>query len=99
MIVSNPPYIADSDMLGLNKNVSFYEPHMALSDKEDGLTFYRYFADKFSHWMKRNGVALLEYGGNVQTQEMKTIFAEYEQKIVKDFQQDDRVIIVNVKET
>jgi release factor glutamine methyltransferase len=98
MIVSNPPYIADNEMPGLNKNVSFYEPHMALSDQEDGLTFYRYFADKFSAWMNPNGIALLEYGGNGQTQDMKAIFAAYEQKIVKDFQQDDRVIIVKVKE-
>jgi len=98
MIVSNPPYIADSEMNSLDKNVSYYEPHQALSDKDDGLTFYRFFAKNFSNWMTNNGTALLEYGGNVQTLEMKNIFSAYEQTVIKDYQKDDRVFIVKVKE-
>jgi len=68
-----------------------------LSDKDDGLSFYRFFAGKFSNWMTSSGVALLEYGGNGQTPEMKNIFSAYEHRVVKDYQQDDRVFIVNVK--
>ncbi|MEA2076997.1 MAG: peptide chain release factor N(5)-glutamine methyltransferase [Candidatus Marinimicrobia bacterium] len=98
MIVSNPPYIAQDEMGTLNENVSFYEPHMALSDKDDGLSFYRYFAVTFPKWLSTAGVALLEYGGNAQTASLKNIFSKYEQTIVKDFQQDDRVIIVKAKE-
>jgi len=97
MIVSNPPYIADSEMNSLEKNVSYYEPHQALSDKDDGLTFYRFFAKNFSNWMTNNGVALLEYGGNRQTPEMKNIFSAYEQTVIKDYQKDDRVFIVKMK--
>lgn len=97
MIVSNPPYIADSEMSSLDKNVSYFEPHPALSDKDDGLSFYRLFAKKFSNWMTNKGVALLEYGGNPQTPEMKNIFSAYEQQVIKDYQKDDRVFIVKAK--
>ncbi len=98
IIVSNPPYIAKNEMPGLNKNVTYYEPHMALSDKDDGLNFYRFFAKKFASWMDIKAYALLEYGGNHQTAELRTIFSDFSQKIVKDYQNDDRVIILKSKE-
>lgn len=98
MIVSNPPYIAKEEMPGLNKNVSYFEPHMALSDNGSGLSFYRFFAKKFTSWMDKNGYALLEYGGNHQTAELQTIFSDFSQRIVKDFQGDDRVIMLKSKE-
>ncbi len=98
IIVSNPPYIAQGEMPGLAKNVSHYEPHMALSDNDDGLSFYRFFAAKFSEWMENKAYALLEYGGNHQTAELKNIFSNFAQKIVKDYQQDDRVIMLKEKE-
>lgn len=97
MIVSNPPYIAKGEISSLDKNVSYFEPHQALSDKDDGLSFYRFFAGKFLNWMTPAGVALLEYGGNGQTPEMKKIFSAYEHRVIKDYQQDDRVFVVNVK--
>ncbi len=97
MIVSNPPYIAEHEMAGLDDNVSYYEPHQALSDKDDGLSFYRFFAEKFTNWMIHHGVALLEYGGNAQTPDMKTIFSAYDQRVIKDYQQDDRVFVLSMK--
>ena len=96
MIVSNPPYIAEHEMSTLDKNVSYFEPHLALSDKDDGLSFYRYFAEKFANWMLPKGIALLEYGGNGQTLEMKNIFSTYEHRVIKDYQQDDRVLVLNM---
>ena len=97
MIVSNPPYIAKDEMSLLDKNVAYFEPHQALSDTDDGLSFYRFFAGKFTNWITNNGVALLEYGGNAQTRDMKKLFSAYEHRVIKDYQQDDRVFIVKVK--
>ena len=97
MIVSNPPYISAQEIPGLNENVSYYEPHMALSDHADGLSFYRFFADIFPTWMLANAPALIEYGGKHQTAAMHQIFSNYERAIKKDYQQDDRFIIVKVK--
>jgi len=98
MIVSNPPYIAKSEMKVLNENVSYYEPHMALTDMDDGLGFYRYFATLFPKLMADGAIALLEFGGDHQRDALENIFADYRQTIVKDYQQDDRVIILKAKE-
>ena len=40
-IVSNPPYIPQSDMADLEPDVREYEPHNALTDDNDGFDFYR----------------------------------------------------------
>ncbi len=45
IIVSNPPYIADSEKVDMDKNVLAYEPHMALFVPDsDPLRFYRALA-------------------------------------------------------
>ncbi|MBN2780514.1 MAG: peptide chain release factor N(5)-glutamine methyltransferase [Candidatus Marinimicrobia bacterium] len=98
MIVSNPPYIAGREMPSLETNVSYYEPRMALSDEGDGLSFYRLFAEKFPEWLKEDGSALLEFGGAAQTSALTEIFSAYERRIVRDYQQDDRVLVLRKKQ-
>jgi release factor glutamine methyltransferase len=41
VVISNPPYIAADEVAGLNEEVNAYEPYEALTDGDDGLTFYR----------------------------------------------------------
>ncbi len=41
IVVSNPPYIAAADLKNLNEEVNQYEPSIALTDNNDGLTFYK----------------------------------------------------------
>lgn len=41
IVVSNPPYIADNEGVGMMKNVFNYEPHLALFSGDDPLCFYR----------------------------------------------------------
>lgn len=41
ILVSNPPYIPQRDMAGLQREVQQYEPHLALVGGEDGLDPYR----------------------------------------------------------
>lgn len=43
ILVSNPPYVTNEEMLSLDPSVSKYEPKEALTDGGDGLAFYRYF--------------------------------------------------------
>ena len=46
-IVSNPPYIPDGDIPGLDVSVRDYEPLTALKGGDDGLDFYRAISDKW----------------------------------------------------
>lgn len=41
IIVSNPPYIAAGEISTLQREVKDFEPHTALTDNNDGLTFYK----------------------------------------------------------
>ena len=56
IIVSNPPYIPQSDIATMNRNVVDYEPHTALFvADDDALCFYRSIA--------QNGLKMLRAGG------------------------------------
>lgn len=62
VIVSNPPYISRSDMNGLQPEVGQFEPHSALTDNADGLTFYRKFAEVFPKHLAAGGKFFVEIG-------------------------------------
>ena len=95
-IVSNPPYIAEREMSGLDKRVSHYEPYMALSDGGNGLSFYKYYAEKFINWLKDDGRAILEFGGNDMEESVLSIFSNYTNiEIIRDYQQQARHIFFN----
>lgn len=58
IIVSNPPYIPQSDISAMHRNVVDYEPHTALFvEDDDPLCFYRSIA--------QNGVKMLRDGGSL----------------------------------
>ena len=62
MIISNPPYITDSEMKELPKSVDSFEPHLALYGGEDGLNFYRSIASNYRKALKNGGCLCLEFG-------------------------------------
>jgi len=61
LIVSNPPYIAASEMPGLSPEV-LREPRAALTDNGDGLSFYRRLATETIAYMAPGGFLLVEIG-------------------------------------
>jgi len=62
LIVSNPPYIALSEMAGLAPEVRDWEPRMALTDGGDGLSAYRAIIGGALAHLEPGGRLLVEIG-------------------------------------
>jgi release factor glutamine methyltransferase len=62
LIVSNPPYIAEADLLALEPEVRDFEPRTALTGGADGLSFYRRIASGLGRWLDPTGEVILEVG-------------------------------------
>lgn len=74
VIVSNPPYIATSDIDQLEPEV-LLEPRQALDGGTDGLDFYRLLAVQGKTFLKENGFLIVEIGQG-QAEAVKVIFKE-----------------------
>lgn len=61
-ILSNPPYIADPEIDGLQPEVRLFEPRLALSGGQDGLDFYRRIVNEAWEWLAPGGVLIMEVG-------------------------------------
>lgn len=62
MIISNPPYITESEMLELPESVKNFEPHLALFGGSDGLDFYRSIIQNYTSILKPGGYLCFEFG-------------------------------------
>jgi len=62
MIVSNPPYIVESDINNLAADVKNFDPKLALDGGKDGLQAYRQIAVQSPTCLKSGGSILLETG-------------------------------------
>jgi len=62
LIVTNPPYIANADFLGLAPEVARFEPRLALSGGGGGLDCYQALAPGLRRVLKTGGRAYLEIG-------------------------------------
>jgi len=86
VMVSNPPYISQHEMITLQNDIINHEPHLALTDGEDGLTFYKHFSKLFSKLIKPSGIMLLEIGGAHQKKDIISLFpnSKYHLTFLKD---------------
>lgn len=62
LIVSNPPYVSDNEMVRLQPEVARYEPQTALRGGKDGLDFYWRIAAEVGSHLRVGGEVLLEVG-------------------------------------
>ncbi len=68
LIASNPPYVAESDLEGLQKEVREHEPRVALTPGGDGLSVIRRLVAEAPQFLKSGGHLLLEIGFNQHEQ-------------------------------
>ena len=96
LIISNPPYIPLSDIHTLEAEVLLYDPLNALTDYEDGLSFYRYFAKHGKSVLDPEGFMLFEFGGCQQLNNIIQIFVEkrYKYEIFNDLNGEPRFILL-----
>jgi release factor glutamine methyltransferase len=62
VIVSNPPYVSDVELRGLQREVREFEPHTALAGGADGLDLVRRLLADASRFLKPEGYLLIEIG-------------------------------------
>ena len=99
ILVSNPPYVAKNEMNTLMKEVKNHEPHIALTDFDDGLTFYKRIAEIGKKILKPNSWVILEVGIDGHPDRVKLIFNEcnYENiELIKDYNGDERVLVAKL---
>ncbi|MDX9977752.1 MAG: peptide chain release factor N(5)-glutamine methyltransferase [Candidatus Cloacimonadales bacterium] len=97
LIVSNPPYIAESDYESLEAEI-FFEPKIALVADQDGLQCIFKILESAPNYMKKDACLYIEFG--YQQAELIVEFAKkykYKSiKIIKDLSGFDRFIKLEV---
>ncbi len=96
IIVSNPPYVLDSESSSIHKNVLDYEPHIALFVKDDDAIIYYKAIESFaSKHLNENGKIYFE-GNPLSLDDVHHYFSEkaYTSEVIKDLNGKDRFLKV-----
>lgn len=95
IIVSNPPYIAETDKVTMEKNVLAYDPHLALFADENGLYFYRKILEQAQSYLAPAGVIFFEIG--YDQRESLQLLAQQNNlaaEVFKDINGRDRMVFI-----
>lgn len=95
LVVSNPPYVSDSEYAELEPNVKEYEPATALRGGRDGLDFVRRIAEQAAARVRARGLLLVEIGWK-QGASARSIFAGGEWssvELIRDDEGHERVLV------
>ena len=97
LIVSNPPYIPLLELEELDQNIKEFESNIALTDQSDGLIFYQRIVSIAPKILRPNGHLVLEVGKGEHPKKVYNLFSSDifgHPKLIKDYNGDDRVLIV-----
>lgn len=94
VIVSNPPYIAQTEIPSLMPEVAQFEPIQALDGGPDGLDFYRRITEEAPKYLKENGYLFFEIGCDqgAAVQQLMTAAGFKDVAVIKDLAGNDRVV-------
>ncbi|WJY26519.1 peptide chain release factor N(5)-glutamine methyltransferase [Sporosarcina trichiuri] len=99
VILSNPPYISETDAAGMSRTVTDFEPHSALFAEEGGLALYRELAWTLPAVLGPKALIGLEIG-HLQGPAVRDLFQETfpaaQVDIVKDINGKDRMIFCEI---
>lgn len=95
IIVSNPPYVTQSEASSMQQNVLQYEPHLALFvDDEDAMKFYKAIAEFGLHHLNKDGQLFFEIN-EIMGKQICDLLNQYRYlniELKKDMQNKDRMI-------
>ncbi len=93
IIISNPPYINKEAVDTLDRQVRDFEPMGALTDNDDGRTFYKRINNLIPEILDTNGSVILEIGYD-QAETVREIFMKSfkSAEVIKDLSGNDRVL-------
>ena len=97
LVISNPPYVPKKEIPGLMKDVKDFEPEIALTDFDDGLTFYKRISKIIPHILKDDSSCILELGLGNHPEKVLSIFKESgysNMEIFDDYNGDKRVLSI-----
>lgn len=94
VIVSNPPYIAQTKIPSLMPEVAQFEPIQALDGGPDGLDFYRKITQEAPKHLKENGYLFFEIGFDqgAAVKQLMTDAGFKDVAVIKDLAGNDRVV-------
>ena len=98
LIVSNPPYVTNSEYKALPKHIKDFEPKIALTDQDDGLVFYKRFASILNKLLMPKGVFVCELGTKSLIPSIKNIFIKHGYHVVlyADLNGDQRFLMISL---
>ena len=94
IIVSNPPYVMDSEKALMRTNVLDHEPHLALFvPDDDPLKFYKALALHASRLLKEDGFGIVEINEALGAETAELFVKEgFRTEVLKDLSDKDRFV-------
>ena len=94
ILISNPPYISDSQKVSLQRDIIDYEPHQALFSDHSGLSHLFQILEQCPKILKPGGSAFLEIGEDqlpmLENECKKYRYSDWE--FIKDFHNKNRFL-------
>lgn len=99
IIVSNPPYIAETERKDLSDTVKNFDPALALFAEGNGLAAYKRIIIQAKEMLKSDGILAFEIG-HTQGEAIKQLiiesFPQATVDIMKDINGKDRIVFANI---
>jgi len=98
LIVSNPPYIKSNVIGNLQKEVSNFEPKIALDGGEDGLDAYRTIFKESRGFLRKKGKIVVEIDSDLKkdVEEIAHKNGFIFENLIKDISNMDRVMVFSI---
>lgn len=97
-IVSNPPYIKSEEIMTLQREVSLFEPKLALDGGEDGLDFFKKIIKEAPKYLKKNGKIFFEIGKGQESEISIMLEDDFvDIRVIKDLSKINRIISATKK--